>query len=82
MEEIKSIDNLGRIVIPKSIRRKVGITSKDFVILSVKGKTIIIKKSEEYLKCPECNEVVSRVSYCPNCGAKLEGEKNEKVRRD
>lgn len=41
---IKTIDNLGRIVIPKEIRELLRIKNNDSVEINVKGDTILIKK--------------------------------------
>lgn len=51
---IRNLDPLGRVVIPKEIRRMLGIEEGGPVEISVKGNTlIIIKKFEE--KCVFCN---------------------------
>ena len=44
MGVIRKIDELGRIVVPKEIREKLEINNCDEVEISVKGKSIIIKK--------------------------------------
>jgi len=38
MAEIVSIDGSGRVVIPKSVRRELGIKKKDQLLLSIQGK--------------------------------------------
>ncbi len=43
---IRSIDELGRIVIPKEIRKKLGIASTDPVEIYVDGEKIILVKYE------------------------------------
>lgn len=50
---VRSIDNLGRIVIPKEYRKTLGITSKDKLEISINEDTIEIKKydlDDEFLK--------------------------------
>lgn len=47
---IRSIDELGRIVIPKEIRKKLGIASTDPVEIYVDGEKIVLAKYE-----PNCN---------------------------
>ncbi len=41
---VRSVDNLGRIVIPKEYRKMLGITSKDKLEISINEDTIEIKK--------------------------------------
>jgi len=38
MAEIVKIDKSGRVVIPKSVRRELGIKKKDQLLLSIQGK--------------------------------------------
>ncbi len=38
MAEIVRIDRSGRVVIPKSVRRELGINKKDQLLLSIQGK--------------------------------------------
>lgn len=40
----RNIDNSGRIVIPKEIRKKLNIHSKDKIAIEVKGTKIILSK--------------------------------------
>ena len=42
---IKQIDELGRIVIPKDIRKNLGILSGDELDISLSGEDILIKKT-------------------------------------
>lgn len=50
---IRNIDELGRIVVPKEIRKHLGISSTDAVEIFVDGDRIILKKHEPY--CCFCN---------------------------
>ena len=62
MNEIeKEIDNLGRVVIPIGFRNKLGIKSKDKVLVSLKEQAIIITAAE---------------GRCSLCGIKLSEEKS------
>lgn len=47
---IRTIDDLGRIVLPRGIRDKLGIHPKDFMEIRTNGQTILLKKYEENLK--------------------------------
>ena len=41
---VRNVDELGRIVIPKEMRRQMGITSSDPVEIFVEGDRIILEK--------------------------------------
>ena len=43
---IRKIDELGRIVIPKDVRRTLGLSSGDELEISVADGEVILKKSE------------------------------------
>jgi transcriptional pleiotropic regulator of transition state genes len=42
---VRHIDELGRIVIPIEIRKRLGLAEKDPVDISVKGETIMLAKA-------------------------------------
>jgi AbrB family transcriptional regulator, transcriptional pleiotropic regulator of transition state genes len=42
---VRHIDELGRIVIPIEIRKRLGLAEKDPVEISVKGETILLAKA-------------------------------------
>ena len=44
---IRTIDDLGRIVLPREIRNKLGINPKDSMEIRTSGQTILLKKYEE-----------------------------------
>lgn len=44
---IRTIDDLGRIVLPREIRNKLGIHPKDSMEIRTSGQTILLKKYEE-----------------------------------
>ena len=44
---IRTIDDLGRIVLPRQIRDKLGIHPKDSLEIRTNGQTILLKKYEE-----------------------------------
>lgn len=68
---IRRVDDLGRLVIPKSIRRPLGIGEGDPLEISIKGDTIVLRKYE--VGCQFCGnvEIESQESYgnniCPEC---------------
>ena len=67
---IKQIDELGRIVIPKDIRKNLGILSGDELEISLSGEDILIKKTLN--RCAFCNSTSQLVLFknayiCKNC---------------
>ncbi len=55
---IKNIDQLGRIVIPSDIRKKLGVDVGDALDLNLKNNTIIISKHYN----SQLDEVISNVT--------------------
>ncbi len=49
---LSKIDNLGRVVIPKSIRKALNIEHNDEISMSVEGENLIISKG--YQSCGIC----------------------------
>ena len=59
---IRRIDELGRIVIPKDIRKELKITKEDLLKLEVKNNTIIINKNKEnndYIEL--CDKIINNL---------------------
>ncbi len=67
---VRNVDELGRIVIPKEIRKKFNIEIKDPIEIYVDGSSIVLKK---YLpNCIFCGGSKELISYkdklvCSNC---------------
>ena len=49
---LSKIDNLGRVVIPKSIRKALNIEHNDEISMYVEGESLVIKKG--YRACSLC----------------------------
>ena len=67
---IRRIDELGRIVIPKEIRKKLEINIKDPMEIYVDGHSITLRKVEE--NCVFCGKSKYLISFkdkliCKNC---------------
>lgn len=67
---VRKVDELGRIVIPKELRRKFGIDSKDGLEIYVEEDKIILKKYEP--SCIFCQNSDNIFEYqgkniCPEC---------------
>ena len=58
---IKQIDELGRIVIPKDIRKNLGILPGDELEISLSGEDILIKKTLN--RCAFCNASQELIQY-------------------
>lgn len=71
---IRQLDALGRIVIPIEMRRKLDISVKDPLEITVEGSRIVIEKHRE--GCVFCNNADGLREYegkpvCSRCLAKL-----------
>ena len=73
-ESIRRIDDLGRVVIPKSVREKVGIEVGDPLVICYNGKGIFIKKYDDReerfnnavdVVCSECHFNEETCDICP-----------------
>ena len=67
---IRRIDELGRIVIPKELRNKLGINIKDPMEIYVDGHSITLRKVED--KCIFCGSTKNLTNFkekliCENC---------------
>ena len=67
---VRRVDELGRVVIPKEIRKKLEISEKDPIEIYVEGRSIILKKIEN--NCIFCGNNKNLVTYkdkliCPKC---------------
>lgn len=75
---IRRIDELGRIVIPKEIRKKLEINIKDPMEIYVDGHAITLKKVED--NCIFCGKNKNLVEFkdkmvCQSCLESLSSEK-------
>ena len=71
---VRRLDELGRVVIPKELRKTLTIDVKDPLEIYVDGETIILKKYAP--ACIFCNEARNVVMYkgknvCENCRKNL-----------
>lgn len=71
---VRRLDELGRVVIPKELRKTLTIDVKDPLEIYVEGETIILKKYAP--ACIFCNETTNVVVYkgknvCENCRKEL-----------
>lgn len=71
---VKQIDELGRIVIPKDIRKNLGIDSGDDLVISAEQGCILIRKAQN--TCVFCGSREELTEYknkhlCPKCKQEL-----------
>lgn len=74
---VRNIDELGRIVIPKEIRKKLGIEKNDPVEIFVDGETVILSKYRPV--CHFCGKTENVSDFkgkaiCDDCIAELKAE--------
>lgn len=74
---VRSLDDLGRIVIPIEMRRNLNIAERDALEIFVEGNSIILKKHET--ACIFCNSNKNLTEYKNKtlCAACLEELKNK-----
>ncbi|KHD35181.1 AbrB family transcriptional regulator [Clostridium acetobutylicum] len=71
---VRRLDDLGRVVIPKELRRTFNIAEKDALEIYVDGEQIILKKYQP--ACIFCGDASDVVNYkgkkiCKHCLAEL-----------
>ena len=71
---VRKLDELGRVVIPKEIRKKLNIDIKDPIEIYIDGESIILRKYES--GCIFCNNSKDLILYdgkliCKKCLSKL-----------
>ncbi len=67
---VRHIDGLGRVVIPKELRRTLDITEGDAFELFLDDNTIVMKKyNPACIICGSAKDVVTfrGRNFCPNC---------------
>lgn len=76
---VRRIDDLGRVVLPKELRKSLGIDIGTPLEISMNGSKIILEKYK-YKKCNECGQLLDEnANYCSNCGERVEeSESNRK----
>ncbi|SKC83715.1 AbrB/MazE/SpoVT family DNA-binding domain-containing protein [Maledivibacter halophilus] len=75
---VRKVDELGRIVIPKELRKTFNIGEKDALEIFVDGSQIILKKYEP--ACIFCGQAKDNINYkgrniCPDCVEELKKSK-------
>ena len=71
---IRRVDELGRVVIPKEIRKKLSIEEKDPMEIYVEGHSIVLKKVEENcIFCGKSKDLINNKDklICKKCLSEL-----------
>ncbi len=74
---VRKVDELGRIVLPKELRKMFDIDHKDPIEIYVDGDSIILKKYEPAcIFCESATDVVNFMDkrICKECISKIKGE--------
>lgn len=67
---IRKIDELGRVVLPKSIREHMDINERDPMEIYVDGNRIVLQKHQAFcVFCGECEDLIHyhEKCLCPAC---------------
>lgn len=68
MEMIRKLDELGRIVIPIEIRKKLEFEEGTEIEIEEKGNKLILRKYKDTY-CPQCLKKCAHTdNFCSNCG--------------
>ena len=76
---VRKVDGLGRVVIPKELRKTMDINTQDPMEIYVEGNNIIFKKYSP--GCSFCNSMEETIEFkgqtlCKNCISKLKDMDN------
>lgn len=77
---VRNLDELGRIVIPKSVRKAVGFEAKDPIEIYLEEKTVILKRyHNSCIFCGSDQELTDfeNKKICKKCLKKIERKNNK-----
>ncbi len=64
----RKVDELGRVVIPKELRRTLEIEEGDLIEIGLRGHDVILRKVNQK-RCTVCGQAVDlKDRFCRNCG--------------
>ena len=76
---IRSVDNLGRLVLPKELRKALDITPDTPLEIMTEGNTILLRRYQPAGACVLCGEISAQSvllhgkPVCPACCKQLSG---------
>ena len=73
---VRNVDDLGRVVLPKELRKTLDIKEKDPVEIWTDGNTVVLKKFSDTDTCKHCGSDDSVVNVdgiiiCKKCASKV-----------
>jgi transcriptional pleiotropic regulator of transition state genes len=80
---IRKLDDAGRIVIPKEMRRELGLEPKSVLKMKIEGKKLVLSPSENLFKCAACGKELedSEIKICQTCLNYLKLELDNRKKR-
>ena len=64
----KEVDALGRVVLPKNFRTRLGIDTNTKVIISIDGEGLNIKPTQSTCAiCKKHTEIIAELKICTDC---------------
>lgn len=76
---VRKVDELGRIVVPKELRRTLDINEKDPVEIFIDGEQIVLKKYQPAMTCAVTGEVADNNMVLANGKIVLSPEGAQKL---
>ena len=68
----KEVDMLGRVVLPKNFRKRLGLDTNSKVLISFDGESLHIKPTRRICDiCKKHIEINSEFNICPSCIEKV-----------
>ena len=69
----KSVDDVGRVVLPMEFRSIVGIKERSRVMITVENGALVIRVKERYCSlCGSKNNIHEQINLCSACIAKVQ----------
>lgn len=72
--EVRQLDTLGRVVLPKKMRTAIGISENDNLRISLEGNAIIIKRDQPLCALCRCDKdliEVGNAHICSSCAKEI-----------
>ena len=68
----KEVDALGRVVLPKNFRKRLGLDTNSKVIISIDGESLHIQPTEQVCAiCKRHTKINSELKICSSCIEKV-----------
>lgn len=68
----RRVDSMGRVVIPREMREKLGITHETLMDINLKGSRIELRKSDQSCAiCGNSHNMLKDTGVCVNCAHEI-----------